>query len=660
MRRLVAPWLALALVGVDAAIVVITPSDDSNCANEGYSDITSVSDCEAAIADANADMGLSGYGSPSSVTRHSTDGDKYLFCESSGAASSGGIGVVNPTTDGSKTCEDIGYCTITPLSDCEAAIDEANAAIGASGSGSPSSVSYSFYPTGCYAGCYSSYSGPSSCSRRRATTSLMRLDDGVYVDIFDLDYTDANDINAAAMYTDADGSFYPYAVFDSQLCRFDRYSVHCYDGTMGVDLANAAAIVGGDRRDHFYYSNALGEKEGDGLWYASDLDASHPTFHDLTLPVNSDLFSSTVIIGMMYDFRLFIARLGDDGAPEAYAIVQGAGVGLDPIERLFGAAWYLDTDDFDGAGTQPFQLLKATDDYYSLKKLDNGVYVDIFDLDYTDANDINAAAMYTDADGSFYPYAVFDSQLCRFDRYSLYCYDGTMGVDLANAAAIVGGDRRPTGARRCHFDSSGSRCDYFYYSNALGEKEGDGLCDLFSSTVVDFAPATEDSGSDDIIADGVAGATYVREVADAAQRHTPAQIIGMMYDFKLFIARLGDDGAPEAYAIVQGTGVGLDPIERLFGAAWYLDAGDFDGVFFAGNGAEGIFTVITPIRNIDDDDCWNSGSDYSAHVACDAASAVVVLQSSDGQETPDNDGLIARPTRRTRKRDVAPDGRVRA
>ena len=153
MRRLVAPWLALALVGVDAAIVVITPAEDSNCANEGYSDITSVSDCEAAIADANVDMGLSGYGSPSSVSYSfyptgcyagcyssysgyyctaynshqnsltATDGDKYLFCESSGAASSGGIGVVNPTTDGSKTCEDIGYCTITSLSDCEAAID---------------------------------------------------------------------------------------------------------------------------------------------------------------------------------------------------------------------------------------------------------------------------------------------------------------------------------------------------------------------------------------------------------------------------------------------------------------------------------------------------------------------------------------------------------
>ncbi|KAH8066226.1 DNA binding protein [Aureococcus anophagefferens] len=491
MRRLVAPWLALALVGVDAAIVVITPSDDSNCANEGYSDITSVSDCEAAIADANADMGLSGYGSPSSVSYSfyptgcyagcysdytgyfctdyntdqnsltSTDGDKYLFCESSGAASSGGIGVVNPTTDGSKTCEDIGYCTITSLSDCEAAIDEANAAIGASSSGSPSSVSYSFYPTGCYAGCYSSYSGyyctayNSHQSSLTATDgdkylicqsgpcptpptplptpagtqpfqllkatgddyySLMRLDDGVYVDIFDLDYTDANDINAAAMYTDADGSFYPYAVFDSQLCRFDRYSVHCYDGTMGVDLANAAAIVGGDRRDHFYYSNALGEKKGDGLWYASDLDASHPTFHDLTLPVNSDLFSSTVvdfapatedsgsddiiadgvagatyvreaassaralrvtlpaqIIGMMYDFRLFIARLGDDGAGATRsAVVVRYSTSTDTPDNdglncpTDAADSAIEAFNCTRAGTQPFQLLKATDDdYYS-------------------------------------------------------------------------------------------------------------------------------------------------------------------------------------------------------------------------------------------------------------------------------------------------------
>ncbi|EGB10621.1 hypothetical protein AURANDRAFT_62006 [Aureococcus anophagefferens] len=301
------------------------------------------------------------------------------------------------------------------------------------------------------------------------------------------------------------------------------------------------------------------------------------------------------------------------------------------------------------AGTQPFQLLKATGDaYYSLKKLANGVYVDIYELDYTDASDINAAAMYTDADGNFYPYAVFDSQLCRFDKYSVHCYDGTMGVDLANAAAIVGGGRRPTDAHR----------DYFYYSNALGENEGDGLwyasdldthdptfhdltlpvnIGLFSSTVVDFAPITEDSGSDDIVADGVTGATY---------------IVGMMYDFKLFIARLGDDGAPEAYAIVQGTGVNLEPIDKLFGAAWYLDTGTFDGIFFAGNGAEGLFTVATPIRRIDDDGCWNSGSDYAAHVACDDAVAVVVLYST-STETPDNEGLNC-PTNATALPTAAP------
>ena len=45
---------------------------------------------------------------------------------------------------------------------------------------------------------------------------------------------------------------------------------------------------------------------------------------------------------------------------------------------------------------------------------------------------------------------------------------------------------------------------------------------LFSSTVVDFAPITEDSGSDDIVADGITGATYVRKAASwRARRPRP-------------------------------------------------------------------------------------------------------------------------------------------
>jgi hypothetical protein len=207
MVRGLASLASLALVGVDAAIVVITPAEDSNCANEGYSDITSLSDCEAAIDEANLAIGASGSGSPSSVSYSFTpmgcsaacyssysgyfcayynsysnsltsgDDDDYILCESSGAASSGGIAVVDPDTDGSKTCEDIGYCTITSLADCVTAIDEANAAIGASGSDDPYEVSYSFYATGCYAGCYSSYSGY-YCARYNTDQNSLTATDG--------------------------------------------------------------------------------------------------------------------------------------------------------------------------------------------------------------------------------------------------------------------------------------------------------------------------------------------------------------------------------------------------------------------------------------------------------------------------------------------------
>ena len=309
---------------------------------------------------------------------------------------------------------------------------------------------------------------------------------------------------------------------------------------------------------------------------------------------------------MTRDFTLFIARLADDGALEAYTLVQGTGDDLEPIDKLFGAAWYLDTTFFSGlyfagngaeglfrvdfpienltddtcwnddadysnhvacdagvatvdlvststttpdndglncpfsgadptmyptrgatvpaptasvepldctsVGYYPLQLLKATNDhYYSLMRLtESGVYVTVFNLTYTEVTEINAAAVYEASDGTRYPYAAFDSKLCRFDAYRLDCYEGTMGVEESNAAAIIG--------------------NFYYYSNALGSVEGDGLwyasdldtspvfhdltlpvnIDLFSSTIVDFAPVTEDDGTDEYVVDGIEGASYVR------------------------------------------------------------------------------------------------------------------------------------------------------
>ena len=60
------------------------------------------------------------------------------------------------TTDGA-TCP--AGTEITSLAECSAAIAEANAAMGASGSGTVGTESYSFNPKGCYTGCYSDYSG---------------------------------------------------------------------------------------------------------------------------------------------------------------------------------------------------------------------------------------------------------------------------------------------------------------------------------------------------------------------------------------------------------------------------------------------------------------------------------------------------------------------
>ena len=48
---------------------------------------------------------------------------------------------------------------ITSTADCEAAIAEANAAIGKAGSGTVSSVSSSFQPKGCFSSCYSDSTG---------------------------------------------------------------------------------------------------------------------------------------------------------------------------------------------------------------------------------------------------------------------------------------------------------------------------------------------------------------------------------------------------------------------------------------------------------------------------------------------------------------------
>ena len=84
--------------------------------------------------------------------------------------------------------------------------------------------------------------------------------------------------------------------------------------------------------------------------------------------------------------------------------------------------------------------------------------------------------------------------------------------------------------------------------------------------ILDFAPLTEPDGFDTLIDDGVAGRSY---------------LIGIGGELEVFVARIGTDGAPESYAVLDGTtvdwGNGTEVSKGEFGAAFAyqsLDEGE--------------------------------------------------------------------------------------
>ena len=79
--------------------------------------------------------------------------------------------VIDPDTHGDQGCADMGYCAIDSVSDCAAAIDEANADLGASNDYDPYDVDYSWTPSGCSAACFSSYSGRALGAKRARARS---------------------------------------------------------------------------------------------------------------------------------------------------------------------------------------------------------------------------------------------------------------------------------------------------------------------------------------------------------------------------------------------------------------------------------------------------------------------------------------------------------
>ena len=104
-----------------------------------------------------------------------------------------------------------------------------------------------------------------------------------------------------------------------------------------------------------------------------------------------------------------------------------------------------------------------------------------------------------------------------------------------------------------------------YYVSGLGEVNATFHTDtnflvsgeLIFDKILDFAPLTEPDGFDTLIDDGVAGRSY---------------LIGIGGEFEVFVARIGTDGAPEKYAVLDGTtvdwGNGTEVSKGEFGAAF--------------------------------------------------------------------------------------------
>lgn len=150
--------------------------------------------------------------------------------------------------------------------------------------------------------------------------------------------------------------------------------------------------------------------------------------------------------------------------------------------------------------------------------------------------------------------------------------------------------------------------------------------DLFTRSVLDFAPLKEKR--DDVwIDDGEAKGEY---------------LVGLAQAFELVVVRLGDDGAPDAYAVIPGVADWRSRTPQsgtsAFGAAFtYRSAtwGDAQ-VFFASNEGWGLFELELPV--VVPEGCWNADEETQNHVVCEASSASLVYRMA-SLDASSNDGL---------------------
>ncbi|KAH8068069.1 DNA binding protein [Aureococcus anophagefferens] len=586
---------------------------------------------------------------------------------------------------------------------------------------------------------------PSRAQRRRRALPRRELDlvSGEYHSLYELGYLDVDDhVNAIALYEWAVDAYYMYGSLAGYLCVFDRVKKWCLDTPLAEAKPNAGTILGAN----YYYAKEPGMGGDRAVYWVEGLDAAAPVFHeDYGFVVPDDLFTRSVLdfaplkeerddvwiddgedkgeylVGLAQAFELVVVRLGDDGAPEAYAVffASNEGWGLFELELpvvVPEACWNadektrnhvvceassasivyrmasLDASSNDGlncetqafvafedptrapttgdptpapsfepsrapsaqptyaptsaapsegavepfdcaAAGNPIQVLREKDDeHYRVAELDvlTGAYHTLYELDFLDLDaHVNALAMYDAAVDEYYAYGSFAGYLCVFDRRKRSCFDTPLAEEKPNAGAILGANyyyaKEPgMGGDRAVYWVEGLDTDAPVFHEDYGFVVPQ---DLFTRSVLDFAPL-EEKRDDVWIDDGENKGEY---------------LVGLAQAFELFVVRLGDDGAPAAYAVLESdVDWGLGKPETgtsAFGAAFgYREGYEWYGLssYFASNEGWGIFELELPV--VVPEACWNTGFETETHAVCDGATASLT-RVTDSADASSNDGL---------------------
>lgn len=195
------------------------------------------------------------------------------------------------------------------------------------------------------------------------------------------------------------------------------------------------------------------------------------------------------------------------------------------------------------------------------------------EMAWSDGLHINAVSQWTSPEtGDHFVFASVQGELCRINANGRDCFTNGALEDKANAGAVIG-DNYYYGSNVGDGDTTS-----ILWVSGLGEVNPTFHTDksflingsLFQYRILDFAPLAHGLHSTDaLINDGVNGSSY---------------LIGIGGGFEVFVSRIATTGAPESYAVLDGTTIdwddGTEVPDGVFGAAFAYQSGNDAELFF--------------------------------------------------------------------------------